>query len=179
MSDYKQTRDAAGKVTTQYDKMLRNLDDDDLVKRARHNAISDMPHYASVSLIGEMADRIEELEERLKAATDDAKEAEAYAGELEAVLESIKAKLAACEKYRDVYAECDRIGTQAVRDLEAKLVKAVEAFRVLSDYENLDRSGGYYDGGCCILSYQARKRYGDFDEIARTTIAELTGGNDE
>ena len=37
---------------------------------------------------------IEELEERLKAATDDAKEAEAYAGELEAVLESIKAKLA-------------------------------------------------------------------------------------
>jgi hypothetical protein len=35
-------------------------------------------------------------------------------------------KLATCEKYRDAYAECDRIGTQAVRDLEAKLAKAVE-----------------------------------------------------
>jgi len=35
MSDYKQTRDAAGKVTSQYDKMLRSLDDDDLVKRLR------------------------------------------------------------------------------------------------------------------------------------------------
>ena len=32
MSDYKQTRDAAGKVTSQYGQMLRNLDDD-LVER--------------------------------------------------------------------------------------------------------------------------------------------------
>jgi hypothetical protein len=32
MSDYKQTRDAAGKVTAQYDKMLRSLGDDDLVR---------------------------------------------------------------------------------------------------------------------------------------------------
>jgi len=32
MSDYKQTRDAAGKVTTQYGQMLENLNDD-LVKR--------------------------------------------------------------------------------------------------------------------------------------------------
>ena len=36
------------------------------------------------------------------------------------------AKLATCEKYRDAYAECDRIGTQAVRDLEAKLKTVVE-----------------------------------------------------
>lgn len=28
MSDYKQTRDAAREVTSQYDKMLRSLDDD-------------------------------------------------------------------------------------------------------------------------------------------------------
>ena len=34
---------------------------DDLVKRARHNALSDMPHYASVELIEALADRIEEL----------------------------------------------------------------------------------------------------------------------
>ena len=37
-----------------------------------------------------VADRIEELEERLKAATDDAKEAEAYAEELEAELHMMK-----------------------------------------------------------------------------------------
>lgn len=38
---------------------------DNLVKRARHNAKSDMPHYASVALIEAMADRIEELEAAL------------------------------------------------------------------------------------------------------------------
>ena len=38
---------------------------DNLVKRARHNANADMPHHASVSLIEEMADRIEELEAEL------------------------------------------------------------------------------------------------------------------
>jgi len=37
----------------------------DLVKRARHNAKADMPHHASVALIEEMADRIEELEAKL------------------------------------------------------------------------------------------------------------------
>ena len=41
---------------------------DNLVKRARHNANADMPHHASVSLIEEMADRIEELEAKLKEA---------------------------------------------------------------------------------------------------------------
>lgn len=39
-------------------------------------------------------------------------------------IEALTAKLATCEKYRDAYAECDRIGTQAVRDLEAKLAQA-------------------------------------------------------
>jgi len=42
---------------------------DDLVKRARHNAIADMPHYASVELIEALADRIEELEAKLAKAT--------------------------------------------------------------------------------------------------------------
>jgi RNase H-fold protein (predicted Holliday junction resolvase) len=58
------------------------------------------------------------LTEQLEAARRDATEAEAYAAELEA-------RLATCEKYRDAYAECDRIATQAVRDLEARLEKAV------------------------------------------------------
>lgn len=38
---------------------------DDLVKRARHNALADMPHYASVELIEVLANRIEELEAKL------------------------------------------------------------------------------------------------------------------
>ena len=40
-------------------------------------------------------------------------------------IEALTAKLATCEKYRDAYDEMGRIGTQAVRDLEAKLAKAV------------------------------------------------------
>lgn len=124
-----------------------------------------------VHLASSQADRIEELSkerdqhwdsfvhwrkeaddrsEQLEAARADAKEAEAYAEELEKERDEwkslaeaaikddaskniyyaeLKAKLATCEKYRDAYAECDRIGTQAVRDLEAKLAKAVEALK--------------------------------------------------
>ena len=43
---------------------------DYLVKRARHNAKADTPHHASVSLIVEMADRIEELEAKLAKAVE-------------------------------------------------------------------------------------------------------------
>jgi chromosome segregation ATPase len=50
----------------------------------------------------------------------------------EARAEAAEAKLATCEKYRDAYAECDRIGTQAVRDLETKLAKALEALRKIA-----------------------------------------------
>jgi hypothetical protein len=53
--------------------------------------------------------------------------------EAAAAIEALEAKLATCEKYRDAYAEMDRIGTQAVRDLEAKLAKAVEALRWQAD----------------------------------------------
>ena len=81
-----------------------------------------------------MADRIEALTEQLAAARKDAEEAEAYAGELEAnglanrvAIMRLEAKLATCEKYRDAYAECDRIGTQAVRDLEARAERLEEA----------------------------------------------------
>jgi hypothetical protein len=71
---------------------------DDLVKRLRATCscnIDDTPCLAEEEcrVAQEAADRIDELE----------------------------AKLAACEKYRDAYAECDRIATQTVRDLEAKL----------------------------------------------------------
>jgi hypothetical protein len=73
-----------------------------------------------------------------------------------------EAKLATCEKYRDAYAECDKIGTQAVRDLEAKLAecearlsKAVEALR-------------YY-------AVEAMPWEADDSLIARSTLAEIEG----
>lgn len=81
----------------------------------------------------EAADRIEALTEQLEAARADAKEAEAYAEELQGDLTELcrqliatEDKLATCEKYRDAYDKMGRIGTEAYRDLEAKLAKAVE-----------------------------------------------------
>jgi hypothetical protein len=59
-------------------------------------------------------------------------------------IEALTAKLATCEKYRDAYAECDRIGAQAVRDLEAKLAKAVEAAFYEGFFEG--RDGGWVWG---------------------------------
>ena len=102
---------------------------------------------------------IEAITEQLAAARDDAKEAEAYAEEVEKErddyalklmqaintytemhldIERLSDKLATCEKYRDAYAECDRIGTQAVRDLEAKLAKAVDALQWCAMYGDGD-----------------------------------------
>ena len=54
-----------------------------------------------------------------------------------------------------IFAKSNRIGTQAVRDLEAKLAKAVEALDKINVGE------------------------GWAAQIARTAIAELTGGKDE
>ena len=48
-------------------------------------------------------------------------------------IEALTAELATCEKYRDAYAECDRIGTQTVRDLEAKLAAAVDWFETIRE----------------------------------------------
>ena len=76
---------------------------------------------------------IEELEERLKAATDDAKEAEAYAGELEAVLESIKAKLAKA---------VDALG-EAIYLLdpdEEDIAKETGLYRIVTTYAELTSS---------------------------------------
>jgi chromosome segregation ATPase len=102
----------------------------------------------SADAVKVVADRIKAITEQLAAAQDDAKEAEAYAEEVEKErddyalklmqaintytemhldIERLSDKLATCEKYRDAYDEMGRIGTQAVRDLEAKLAKAVEA----------------------------------------------------
>jgi hypothetical protein len=109
------------------------------------------------------------LTEQLAAAQHDAKEAEAYAEELEAkglanrvAIMRLEANLATCEKYRDAYAECDRIGTQAVRDLEAKLAKVVDALEVIRDRQ-------YYRMGPGVTA----------QVIARATLAEIKGESHE
>lgn len=67
-------------------------------------------------------------------------------------------------KYRDAYAECDRIGTQAVRDLEAKLAMAVDALCIANTWMPLVE--GYYQGD---NSYEPDCR------AIRKVLAELEG----
>lgn len=107
----------------------------------------------SADAVKVVADRIEELEAKLDWVL--VERDETFALMLDRA-QTAEAKLAKCEKYRDAYAECDRIATQAVRDLEAKLAKAVEAIETMQ------------------VSSDAMMLY-----VARTTLAELTGGKDE
>jgi chromosome segregation ATPase len=117
------------------------MSDEELIARLRH--VHDDP-----SDIRDLAaDRIEALTEQLAAARQDAKfaedelemqEQEACMMEndyikLEKERDALEAKLATCEKYRDAYAEMGRIGTQAVRDLEAKLAKTMELLILCRD----------------------------------------------
>ena len=126
-------------------------------------------------------DRIEALTEQLAAARRDAEEAEAYAGEVEAnglanrvAIMRLEAKLATCEKYRDAYAECDRIGTQAVRDLEAKLAKQEALMAaVFAEYER--RLAKAVEALETIVANGGAGSY----HLARTTLAEIKGGKDD
>ena len=77
-------------------------------------------------------------------------------------IESLTAKLATCEKYRDAYAEMGRIGTQAVRDLEDKLTKAVGAL------EDISGNGTAAGRNPQLMS-----------DKARTTLAEIKGESHE
>ena len=120
------------------------------------------------ALYGDLADRIEALTEQLTAARDDAKEAEAYAEELEQ-------RLATCEKYRDAYAEMDRIGTQAVRDLEAKLAKAVEALEQIAR----PKVGPDFDWTEDETNKWRAVWYRKYQDIARATLAEIKGESHE
>ena len=109
-------------------KKLRSFD---LERTQQLEAIDRSEYTAAKTLDSErqanemLTDRIEELEAKVRSSALQelstlGQASEAYQAQLAA-----EAKLADCEKYRDAYAECDRIGTQAVRDLEAKLAKAV------------------------------------------------------
>ena len=69
-------------------------------------------------------------------------------------IEELEAKLATCRKYRDAYAECDRISTHALR-------KAVEALEKLADC---------VDDGCFCSEMEMATA---MDNV-RTTLAELS-----
>jgi hypothetical protein len=98
--------------------------------------------------------------------------------DFEGIIEELEAKLTACEKYRDAYAECDRIGTQAVRDLEAKLAL------MMSERDEAWRRAGHAEeqwGRCEVKLAMAIQLLGkhcdtwamnDFDA---ETLAELLG----
>jgi hypothetical protein len=147
------------------------------------------------NLVPDTANRIEALSEQLEAARADAKEAEAYAeelekerddyafkladanntyGEMHVALIEANDKLATCEKYRDAYAECDGIGTQAVRDLEAKPAKAVVALRKL--HHAVCGETGF---AACVrldsgLAYPW-PALDEADEMTRALLAEIDG----
>jgi hypothetical protein len=110
--------------------------------------------------------QIVELYDHIKALTAERDEQIEWVKRLADMQIASEAKLATCEKYRDAYAECDRIGTQAVRDLEAKLAKAVEAIRNVVEEYDLFRKNEY-ERGLSPLD----------DEIheARATLAEIEG----
>lgn len=83
----------------------------DLIKRLRLQS----EHIPVRTLFDDAADRIEELNERLTAATDDAKEAEAYAQELE-------------ERNKELTLQLLATSGQAADALD-KLIKAVAFIR--------------------------------------------------
>jgi hypothetical protein len=145
------------------------MSDEELIARLR-----DWP-YQGETMANAAADRIEalvkerdqhlnsfvhwhkqadDLTGQLVAARQDADEAEAYAWELEQ-------RLSICEKHRDAYAECDRIGTQAVRDLEAKLAKAAEMLEAALKYNSAMHGGA-----------------GAYNKRIKDTLAEIKGGKD-
>ena len=72
MSDYKQTRDAAGNVTSQYGQMLRNLDDEYLVERLHNRRVCSPAQNSCRNdhVLNQAADRIEELKAENKRLTE-------------------------------------------------------------------------------------------------------------
>jgi predicted nucleic acid-binding Zn-ribbon protein len=118
------------------------------------------------SFMEKAADRIEALTAERDDYAFKLADANNTYSEMHVALNEANDKLATCEKYRDAYAECDSIGTQAVRDLEAKLAKAVEAIsNVVEEYDLFRKNE--YERGLSPLD----------DEIheARTTLAEIDG----
>jgi len=107
-------------------------------------------------------------------------------------IEELEAKLATCEKYRDAYDKMGRIGTEAYRDLEAKLAMSVLA---LEAWLNVAAHCSIEEGVCCcgddmgnhsppMVSGHTPLDHGNYiagrlEETTRAILAELKGQEDE
>jgi chromosome segregation ATPase len=155
---------------------------DDLVKRARHNAQADMPHYASVELIEAMADRIEELErltegqaEQLEIQGNNLAKLSSFGHkqadrieELEAENKRLNEQMAAIEEY----------GTESLNALPDCLMKLAPALVEVDELKaKLAKAMGALEEGVrCTSEHGGAAK---FLRIARTTLAELKGEKDE
>jgi hypothetical protein len=117
------------------------MTDEELVERLRSYAKDQGGWHNIDDTCEEAADRIEQLVAINEALTKERDEQIEWVKRLADMQIASEVKLATCEKYRDAYAECDRIGTQAVRDLEAKLAKAVEALIWCSGSADFNEGG--------------------------------------
>ncbi len=98
------------------------MTDEELVKRLRDKHCCESPNCNC----DEAADRIEALTAERDDYAFKLADANNTYSEMHVALSEANDKLATCEKYRDAYDKMGRIGTEAYRDLEAKLAKAVE-----------------------------------------------------
>ena len=112
---------------------------DNLVEKARHNVLADMPHYASVELIEAMADRIEELEAEnrelhMQVIASDGQAQMAYEEqerieELEGQLKMVLDRESATHLRHD--AKTDKLEALIV-ELEAKLARVIEIANLIA-----------------------------------------------
>jgi len=93
---------------------------------ARFGVPMDQTMRKAAAAIETLESKLDGLQDRLNAANKARAYVMGMALKKQGKIDALEAKLAICEKYRDAYAECDRIGTQAVRDMEVKLAKAHE-----------------------------------------------------
>jgi hypothetical protein len=145
------------------------MNDEELVKMARLAQRDD--RMATGALYGDLADRIEQLinlnealVELLDAARADAKEAEAYAEELEAKVKNLT-------KHHANMAD-PRYWEGRYRDEKAKLAKAVEALGSIELYGS-DTLSGRTDGPADAKWH--REGVKEMRDRARTTLAEIEG----
>jgi chromosome segregation ATPase len=160
------------------------MTDEELVKMARLAQRDD--RMSTGALYGDLADRIEELTEQLEAARADAKEAEAYAEELERDLKTCRMAQAVMEKLAaELEKENTRLsglmsergqmlrrydqmvvdGAKREEAWKAKLAKAVEALDRIS-------KGDYRVNN--VPDY-VKDPQPTAKEIARTALAEIKG----
>lgn len=136
------------------------FNDEELIARLRDAPADGL---GTENLCLEAADRIEQLKHRLfQCASDLQIYMDAFAVS--------EAKLSICEKYRDAYDEMGRIGTQAVRDLEAKLAKAEAGLLAIAKRDEQMIWGE---------DYEVEEAFKDMRDIALATLAEIKGESHE